>query len=133
MAFVEMGIFTGDSVKRAAERGVPKVSLGAMIGKLSKIAAGKLQTHVAGNQVDCQFLAQVAKDQGAAAELSAAIAHANTARHVQELVENAGLAAFFEQICRLAASNCKAQATAKLAMEVIMFDFDGRILGRAET
>jgi cobalt-precorrin-5B (C1)-methyltransferase len=133
IAFVEMGIFTGDSVKRAAERGVPKVSLGAMIGKLSKIAAGKLQTHVAGNQVDCQFLAKVAKDQGATEELSAAIAHANTARHVQELVENARLAAFFEQICHLAASNCKAQTTAKLVMEVIMFDFDGRILGRAET
>jgi len=133
MAFVEMGIFTGDSVKRAAEKGVPKVSLGAMIGKLSKIAAGKLQTHVAGNQVDCQFLAEVAIDQGAPDELSEAIAQANTARHVQELVENAGFAAFFEQICRLAAINCKVQATEKLAMEVIMFDFTGRILGRAET
>jgi cobalt-precorrin-5B (C1)-methyltransferase len=139
MAFVEMGIFTGDSVKRSAEKGVPKVSLGAMIGKLSKIAAGKLQTHVAGNQVDCQFLAKVAKDQGAPEELSEAIAQANTARHVQELVENAGFDAFFEQICRLAAINCKAQVMKPgallppLAMEVIMFDFNGRILGRAET
>src|SRR5439155_4778897 len=41
MAFVEMGIFTGDSIKRAAERGVPHLSLCAMIGKLSKTAAGK--------------------------------------------------------------------------------------------
>src|SRR5437899_3271319 len=122
MAFVEMGIFTGDSVKRAAERGLPKVSLGAMIGKLSKIAAGKLQTHVAGNQVDCKFLAKVAKDQGASDELSAAIGTANTARHVQELVENAGFGAFFQQVCHLAAVNCKAQAKEKLAMEVIMFD-----------
>jgi cobalt-precorrin-5B (C1)-methyltransferase len=132
MAFVEMGIFTGDSVKRAAERRVPKVSLGAMIGKLSKIAAGKLQTHVAGNQVDCKFLAKVAKDQGASDELSAAIATANTARHVQELVESAGLPGFFDRICHLAAVNCEAQAPGKLAIEVIMFDFEGRILGRAE-
>jgi cobalt-precorrin-5B (C1)-methyltransferase len=132
MALVEMGIFTGDSVKRAAERGIHKVTLGAMIGKLSKIAAGKLQTHVAGNQVDCKFLAKVAKDQGASDELSAAISTANTARHVQELVEGAGLAGFFDQICHLAAMNCKAQATEKLAIEVIMFDFEGRILGRVE-
>jgi cobalt-precorrin-5B (C1)-methyltransferase len=132
MAFVEMGIFTGDSVKRAAERGVPRVTLGAMIGKLSKIAAGHLQTHVAGNQVDCKFLAKVAQEQGAAEELSAAIRNANTARHVQELVESAGLDAFFEKICQLAATNCKAQAAGKIAMEVVMFDFNGRILGRAE-
>jgi cobalt-precorrin-5B (C1)-methyltransferase len=132
MAFVEMGIFTGDSVKRAAERSVPRVTLGAMIGKLSKIAAGKMQTHVAGNQVDCKFLAKVAKDQGASDELSEAIATANTARHVQELVESAGLTRFFHQICHLATTNCKSQATGNLAMEVIMFDFEGRILGRAE-
>ena len=37
--------------------GIARVSLCAMIGKLSKIAAGKMQTHVAGNQVDCAFLA----------------------------------------------------------------------------
>ncbi len=35
-AVVEMGIFTGDCVRRAAERGVPRVSLACMIGKLSK-------------------------------------------------------------------------------------------------
>src|SRR5262245_57529133 len=42
MAFVQMGIFTGASLKRAAERKVPRVSLCAMIGKLSKTAAGKM-------------------------------------------------------------------------------------------
>ena len=126
-----MGIFTGDSVKRAAERGILKVTLGAMIGKLSKIAAGKLQTHVAGNQVDCKFLAKVAKEQGASDELSAAIATANTARHVQELVESAGLGTFFQQVCLLAAANCKAQATGELTIEAIMFDFEGGILGAA--
>src|SRR5438034_527025 len=39
LAFVEMGIFTGASLQRAAERGVPRVSLCAMIGKLSKTTA----------------------------------------------------------------------------------------------
>src|SRR5262249_59814540 len=30
LAFVEMGIFTGDSIRRAAEKGVPRVSLCCM-------------------------------------------------------------------------------------------------------
>ncbi len=130
MAFVEMGIFTGDSLRRAAERGVPRVSLCAMIGKLSKIAAGKMQTHVAGNQVDCGFLAGVARDLATPTELAEAIGTANTARHVQELVEGAGFTRFFTRLCELAAERCA--AVAAVAVEVVLFDFDGKILGRAE-
>jgi len=48
------------------------------------------------------------------------------------LVEMAGLDAFFQQVCQLAAENCKGQATGKLAIEVIMFDFEGHILSRVE-
>ncbi|HYT93724.1 MAG TPA: cobalt-precorrin-5B (C(1))-methyltransferase [Gemmataceae bacterium] len=131
MAFVEMGIFTGDCLKRAAERGVPRVSVCAMIGKLSKIAAGKMQTHVAGNQVDCAFLAQVARELGAPAELAAAVAAANTARHVQELIEAGGFGCFFVRLCELAAEQCAAVVKGGPAIEVVLFDFDGRILGTA--
>jgi cobalt-precorrin-5B (C1)-methyltransferase len=131
MAFVEMGIFTGDCLRRAAERGVERVSVCAMIGKLSKIAAGKLQTHVAGNQVDCAFLAEVARGLGSAAELAEAIAAANTARHVQELVEAAGFGVFFARLCELAAGRCAAVAE-RLALEVVLFDFEGRVLGVAQ-
>jgi cobalt-precorrin-5B (C1)-methyltransferase len=133
LAFVEMGIFTGDSLRRAAERGVPRVSLCAMIGKLSKIAAGKLQTHVAGNQVDCAFLGQVARDLGGAPELAAAITAANTARHVQGLIETAGFTRFFTQLCELAKEQCAAVVPGKMALGVVLFDFDGRVLGEART
>lgn len=131
MAFVEMGIFTGASLQRAAERGVPRVSLCCMIGKLSKIAAGKMQTHVAGNQVDCAFLAQVARELGAAEELAVAIAAANTARHVQELIGSAGFARFYERLCELAAEQCAAVVQGRLQAGVVLFDFEGRILGQA--
>ncbi|MFN4259841.1 MAG: cobalt-precorrin-5B (C(1))-methyltransferase [Gemmataceae bacterium] len=133
MAFVQMGIFTGVCLKRAAERGVPRVTLGVMIGKLSKIAAGKMQTHVAGNQVDCAFLSQVARALQAPAALADAIAAAHTARHVQELVEEAGWTDFFRQLCALAAEQCAAHAAGQLHVHVILFDFDGNILGQAES
>jgi cobalt-precorrin-5B (C1)-methyltransferase len=133
LAFVEMGIFTGDCLKRAAERGMPRASVCAMIGKLSKIAAGKMQTHVAGNQVDCAFLAEVARDLGAPAELCEAVRAANTARHVQELIESAGFTLFYTRLCDLAAERCAAVVAGALAVDVVLFDFDGRLLGRART
>jgi cobalt-precorrin-5B (C1)-methyltransferase len=129
MAFVEMGIFTGDCLRRAADRGLESASVCAMIGKLSKIAAGKLQTHVAGNQVDCAFLAEVARLLAAPQEVAEAVRQANTARHVQQLIEDAGLPQFFSRLCELAAERCAAVA-GRLTLEVVLFDFDGRILGR---
>jgi cobalt-precorrin-5B (C1)-methyltransferase len=131
LAFVEMGIFTGDCLKRAAERGLLRASVCAMIGKLSKIAAGKLQTHVAGNQVDCAFLAEVTRELGAPAEVIEAVRQANTARHVQELIEAAGLPAFFTRLCERAAGRCTTAAAGKVAVDVVLFDFDGRTLGLA--
>jgi cobalt-precorrin-5B (C1)-methyltransferase len=131
MAFVEMGIFTGDCVRRAAERGVPRATVAAMIGKLSKIAAGRMQTHVAGNQVDFAFLAQLAAELAAPAELVEAVRAANTARHVQELIEAAGFPRFYERLCELAAAQCAAAAGGRVEVGAVLFDFDGRILARA--
>jgi len=131
MAFVEMGIFTGASIQRAAERGVPRVSLCCMIGKLAKTAAGKMQTHVAGNQVDCAFLAQVARDLAAPAELVAAIEQANTGRHVQEIVQAAGFTDFFPRLCALAARQCAQLVAGAVAVDVVLYDFDGQVLAQA--
>ena len=131
MAFVEMGIFTGASIQRAVERGVPRVSLCCMIGKLAKTAAGKMQTHVAGNQVDCAFLAQVARELDAPAGLVEAIAGANTGRHVQELVQAAGFTRFFPRLCELAAQQCAAVAAGKVQIDVVLYDFDGQVLAQA--
>jgi cobalt-precorrin-5B (C1)-methyltransferase len=131
LAFVQMGIFTGASLQRCVERGVPAVSVCAMIGKLAKTAAGKMQTHVAGNQVDCTFLGQVARDLGASAELAAAIAAANTARHVQEIVAAAAFPRFYTRLCELAAAQCARVVAGRLPVEVVLFDFDGQVLGRA--
>lgn len=131
MAFVQMGIFTGDSLRRAVERGVPLVSVCGMIGKLAKLATGQMQTHVAGGGVDVAFLADLARDAGAPADLVAAIGRANTGRHVEELVEAAGFPPLYDHIARRAAAACRAHAADRLAVEVILFDFDGAIHARA--
>jgi cobalt-precorrin-5B (C1)-methyltransferase len=130
LAFVEMGEFTGHALKRCAQRGIGKATLAGMIGKLSKIAQGHFMTHVAGNKVDPEFLAELALGAGASRELSERIRQANTARHVQEMAQPAGLTGLFDLICRRASERSQALVHGKVAVETVMFDFDGKLLGR---
>lgn len=130
MALVQMGIFTGDALRRAVERGVSKVSVCGMIGKLAKLATGQMQTHVAGGGVDVAFLADLARDAGTDAALAASIAAANTARHVEELIDAAGFETFYRHVAARAAACCNAHAGRRLEVEVILFDFEGRIHAR---
>ncbi|MFN0071115.1 MAG: cobalt-precorrin-5B (C(1))-methyltransferase, partial [Chloroflexota bacterium] len=130
IAFVEMGIFTGSALERCVRRDVQHVTLGGMIGKLSKTAQGHLQTHVAGNQVDPPFMAELAARSGASADLVKPIRAANTARHVQELVQEAAFRPFFDLVCEEAAHACMAHVNGRLQVDCVMFDFDGVVLGR---
>ncbi len=129
-AFVEMGEFTGHVLKRARERGVAQVTLSGMIGKLSKIACGHFMTHVAGNQVDHTYLAAVSQRAGANGSLASAIREANSARHVQELVQAAGLSNFFNLVCSDVQDACRKLVGPQPQVEVLLFDFDGTLLGR---
>src|SRR6266516_1095852 len=78
VAFVEMGEFTGHCLKRCARLGAARASLAGMVGKMSKIAMGHFMTHVAGNQVDLLFLADLAAECGAAPSVVDQIRAANT-------------------------------------------------------
>ena len=129
-AFVQVGDFIGVGVKQCARRGVTRVIVVGMMGKLSKMAAGKLQTHVAGSEVDVGFLAELAVVRGADAELAAAIRTANTARHVLELCREAGVVGITSEICERVAGHLGHHAGKGVAVEVYLVDFGGALLGR---
>ncbi len=131
MAFVQMGIFTGDALKRAVGRGVDAVTIGGMIGKIAKLATGQMQTHVAGGGVDIAFLADLARDAGAPGPLVESIAGANTGRHVEDLVRSAGFTSFYSHVARKAAEACRGHVGGRLRVEVALFDFEGRVLALA--
>jgi cobalt-precorrin-5B (C1)-methyltransferase len=131
VAFVEMGEFTGHLLKRARERGIELVTLAGMIGKLSKIACGHYMTHVAGNQVDLGYMADVGVRAGAGERLAAAIRAANTARHAQELALDARLEGFFDLVAGDARAACEAVVGERPRVAVLLFDFDGSLLGSA--
>lgn len=130
MAFVEMGEFTGNALRRAVSRGIRRVTLAGMIGKFSKIAQGHFMTHVAGNQVDLSFLSDLAAAVDAPASLVQAIAGANTARQVQELAQIQGCPLLLERITALVVAQSRALIADAAAVEALLFDFDGSLIAR---
>jgi cobalt-precorrin-5B (C1)-methyltransferase len=94
------------------------------------MAAGKLQTHVAGSEVDVGFLAELAIACGATEQLATQIRAANTARHVLELCREAGVVAITSEICERVAGHLGRHAGAGVAVEVYLVDFGGALLGR---
>jgi cobalt-precorrin-5B (C1)-methyltransferase len=131
-AFVQAGDCIGIGLSRAAHRGLARVRLYAMVGKLAKVAAGMMQTHASKGEVDPRLLASLARDAGAAPELSVAIEGATTARHALEQVEAARLDRFATTVCARAAERCADHVSRRLDVEVTMIGFDGDVLGRAE-
>jgi cobalt-precorrin-5B (C1)-methyltransferase len=131
VCFVEMGEFTGFALKRAAQRKLSRAILAGMIGKFSKIARGHFMTHVAGNRVEPEYLAELAAAAGASAVVTAEMAAANSARHVQELAQAHGVTGLFPRIACETARRSREHVRGALAVEAILFDFEGGVLGRA--
>src|SRR5487761_1646703 len=99
-----------------------------MIGKLSKMADGRMQTHAAGSEVNMELLATLAAELGAGAELGAEIRGANTARHVLELcsAQNIPIAA---QVCRRVVEQGTRHVGRGLQVRACLIDFNGKLLG----
>lgn len=130
-AYIQMGEFTGHALRDCAAKSVPQVTLVGMIGKLSKIGDGRMQTHVAGAEVDLQKLAEVARSCGANEDVVEQVRQANTARHFQELMLAHDLPIVFDVICQRARTVAQNYVHGKIAVDVIMCDFDSSLLGYA--
>ncbi len=131
-SYVQMGDFAGFSLKRAAKQGFKKVIIGGMPGKLSKIARGKMQTHVAGSQVNMAFLAEIGAEAGASDEIVQKIARANTARHVQEIVARHHIQGFWDIVAHKVCAVCRKEVQDALTVVCILADFGGEVIGRAQ-
>lgn len=129
--YIQMGDFVGFSIKDAVKKKVRKVIIGGMPGKLSKIAKGKMQTHVAGSEVDLGFLADVGQEAGAPPDVVEEIRSANTARHVQEIVERRQVQSYWDIVARKVCEQCRRHVENRLIVECILVDFEGKVIGRA--
>ncbi len=130
-AFIQMGDFVGFTLSQCVSKGIRNVVIVAMMGKLSKIAAGNLQTHVSHSRVDAGFLAEVAQGCGVSPTLVDQIRESNTARHVSEMLPEREAHRVFERLCELACLQSLSHAHAALQIECVLVGFDGQVLGRA--
>jgi len=128
--FVQMGDFSGFTIQQCAKKEIKKAYVVGFIGKLSKMAAGVKQTHVKGSKVDMNFLAELAKSCNANEQLVDCIKKANSARHVLEIIKEHNLDEFFKKICEKVYEHMRNNSEKKVLLEVILFDFDGKILSR---
>jgi len=129
-SFVQMGDFSGYTIQQCAKKEIKKAYIAGFIGKLAKMAAGVKQTHVKGSKVDTNFLAELAKSCGANETTTEQIKNANTARHVQDIVIENKVDGFFNKVCSEVHKHMRNHSEEKVPIDVMLFDFDGKILGK---
>src|SRR5260370_529363 len=84
-AFIQMGDFVGTALKHCTRRNIRRAVIVGMIGKLSKMADGRMQTHAAGSEVNMELLAPLARESSGGKRLCAEIREADTSPHGLEL------------------------------------------------
>jgi cobalt-precorrin-5B (C1)-methyltransferase len=129
-AFVQMGDFVGVAVKHCARRGIPTAYVVGMIGKLSKMADGKMQTHAAGSEVNMDLLSTLAAELGAGPEICEEIRKSNTARHVLEICKASGFGEITSVVCRKVVEHCERYAGGGLQVCAYLVEFEGSLLGQ---
>jgi len=128
--FVQMGDFSGYTIKQCENRNIKKVIIAGFIGKLTKMAMGIKQTHVRGSHVSMEYMANLASLCINSKNIINDIRNANTARHVSEIIIQNNVKNFFELLCKQVYLQMYSHSNKSLEIEVVMFGFDGKILGK---
>ncbi|MFD7656875.1 cobalt-precorrin-5B (C(1))-methyltransferase [Actinosynnema sp. NPDC059797] len=126
-ALLDMGDFAGAVLKYLRRHPVPRLTVAGGIGKLSKLADGHLDLHSGRSQVDLGFLASLVGDD----DVAARVREANTALGALRVCQEAGV-----PLGDLVAVRAKAVAEgvlrgAPVAVDVVVIDRAGAVVGRA--
>ena len=124
-----MGDFSGYTVKQCANRNIKKIIIAGFIGKLTKMAMGIKQTHVRGSHVSMEYMANLASLCIDSKNILDEIRKANTARHVSEIIIQNNVKKFFDLLCKQVYLEMSSHSNKSIEIEVVMFGFDGKILG----
>ena len=130
-SFVQMGDFVGYALEECARRGVAKIIIWGMVGKLSKIANGDLYTNVSDSKIDVNFLARMAASCGVPQSVVATSQEAMNAHHFLKTLGEDNVKKVCDGLCLLAAQSCRRHVDGAFAVECVMSDYDGTVLGRA--
>ncbi len=130
MALIEMGDFVGAVLKYFKKVSVDKLSICGGFGKLSKLSQGHLDLHSGASSIDFIWLANLAKQQGAEADLLEKIINANTSVQALKFCQEneIDLAAL---VCQKALDVAKKIVPGHVEVEIWAVDRKGAVVGRA--
>ena len=121
-AFVEYGNYIGDTLKMANELGIKNITLGVMLGKAVKLAAGNLDTHSRKTTMDKAFVQQMLQE----ADISIDISDMTLARELWERIPECGRIPFGRVVIRHCYEHC-APLLPNGELTILLIDDNGKI------
>jgi cobalt-precorrin-5B (C1)-methyltransferase len=132
MSFIQIGDHLGSSLNFAVRLGFSRVILSTMIGKLTKIAMGHMDTHVSSSAVEVMLLADLARRHHVPSAKITRITEAVTARALFEILDAADIQKIGIDLCELARQHCLNQVGGKLQVRCLLVDFEGNLIHDTE-
>ncbi len=130
-ALVEMGDFVGALLKYLRAHPVEKLTLAGGFAKMAKLAQGALDLHSARSSLDLPALASLAASAGGDPALAQGVASANSALEALQLASLAGVDLALPVAHRALETASRALGNREIALELLVFDREGRLLARA--
>ena len=121
-AFVEYGNYIGETLKIAHELDIKNVTLGVMLGKAVKLAAGNLDTHSRKTTMNKAFIQQMLQEAGICIDIS----DMTLARELWERIPEGKRTAFACTVIRHCYEHC-APLLPNGQLTILLIDDDGTI------
>ena len=121
-AFVEYGNYIGETLKMAHELNFENVTLGVMLGKAVKLAAGHLDTHSRKTTMDLDFIQQMLQESG----ISIDISDITLARELWERIPSTQLDDFAHTVICHCADYCN-PLLPDGSLTILLIDDNGKI------
>jgi cobalt-precorrin-5B (C1)-methyltransferase len=130
-ALIDMGDFVGGMLKYARRNPVQRITIAGGFAKMTKLGQGLLDLHSRAGSVDMAWLSALLRDNGAPDDLVQLSRDANTALLVLREAErrDVPVGEFVAQVALRTAA--KVLKGSQIALDVVVFDRDGKIVGRA--
>ena len=126
-AFVEYGNYIGETLKIANELQIPQVTLGVMLGKAVKLAAGHLDTHSRKTTMDLDFIQQMLQESGVDIDISTL----TLARELWERIPKEQIQDFTKNIIRHCETYCK-PLLPNGTLTILLISDEGQIYGTVQ-
>jgi cobalt-precorrin-5B (C1)-methyltransferase len=131
IALIDMGDFVGGMLKYLRTHPLPRVTIAGGVAKMTKLAQGLTDLHSKRGTVDLETLAHFAQAAGGSAPLCERIRSANTAAEAFEIAQSEDIV-LGDRVAQAALDTAaKLVAGRDIAVDVVLFDRDQNLVGRA--